>query len=591
MPGDSTEDKTQLNPETGLEPPAAERSDAATLPRSTTLQVPDHELLRRIGGGAYGEVWLARNVMGTYRAVKIVYRKTFSNDRPYEREFTGIQKFEPISRSHERLVDVLQVGRNDPAGYFYYVMELADDANVGQASSLPVERASRPAVTHGHKASRTATRETETGSSIANRQSEIANPEKYIPKTLAKELHNRGRLPADECLRLRLTLTSALGHLHRHGLIHRDIKPSNIIFVNGIPKLADIGLVADAAEARSFVGTEGFIPPEGPGTARADLYSLGKVVYEICTGKDRQEFPELPTLLGDGQDRTELLELNEVVLKACEDEPTQRYQSAEEMHADLVFLQRGKSVKRLRSVEQRLAVLTRVGTAVAMAAVVVTGAYFYQQLQTRRFEKLAHENLQLAGEEARQRQKFQEAFSKSDSLLAGQLIERDKPDHAVAFLCRALRSDPTNVVAGAKLLSTLLYSNFATPCSRPFRQDGEEPSSSVVVNTEATRAVVLYRSGPPKFLDLGTGKSLTPRIHEPGLEMLRKLVSRATNSDPFRFLIPKHVLMGLQAIYDRPIIAAAFSRDGNKVAMASRDGTARVWDWATGQPAAPPLIH
>ena len=58
-----------------------------------------------------------------------------------------------------------------------------------------------------------------------------------------------------------------------------------------MPKLADIGLVADVSEARSFVGTEGYIPPEGPGTPQADLYSLGKVLYEISTGKDRQDFP------------------------------------------------------------------------------------------------------------------------------------------------------------------------------------------------------------------------------------------------------------------------------------------------------------
>src|SRR6266511_4197226 len=63
--------------------------------------VPDHELLRCIGRGSYGEVWLARNVMGTYRAVKIVYRKNFSHDRPFEREFEGIKKFEPVSRLHE----------------------------------------------------------------------------------------------------------------------------------------------------------------------------------------------------------------------------------------------------------------------------------------------------------------------------------------------------------------------------------------------------------------------------------------------------------------------------------------------------------
>src|SRR5262249_57381198 len=90
------------------------------------LQVADHELLRRIGEGSYGEVWLARNVFKEYRAVKIVHRRSFQHDRPYEREFKGIQRFEPISRIHESQVDILQVGRNEQAGYFYYVMELAD---------------------------------------------------------------------------------------------------------------------------------------------------------------------------------------------------------------------------------------------------------------------------------------------------------------------------------------------------------------------------------------------------------------------------------------------------------------------------------
>src|SRR5256712_12866033 len=74
--------------------------------------------------------------MGPFRAVKIVYRKTFDHDRPYEREFNGIQKFEPISRSHDGLIDILQIGRNDDEGYFYYVMELADQVNSPVAAEV-----------------------------------------------------------------------------------------------------------------------------------------------------------------------------------------------------------------------------------------------------------------------------------------------------------------------------------------------------------------------------------------------------------------------------------------------------------------------
>ena len=90
------------------------------------FSIPDHTLLHLIGRGSYGEVWLARNVMGTLRAVKIVQRASFETGRPYEREFEGIRKCEPVSRAHEGLIDVLHMGRDDAAGFFHYVMELAD---------------------------------------------------------------------------------------------------------------------------------------------------------------------------------------------------------------------------------------------------------------------------------------------------------------------------------------------------------------------------------------------------------------------------------------------------------------------------------
>src|SRR5262249_44439388 len=149
---------------------------------------------------------------------------------------------------------------------------------------------------------------------------------------------------------------------HKHELVHRDIKPSNIIFVNGVPKLADIGLVAALKEAHSYVGTEGFIPPEGPGTPQADLYSLGKVLYEVSTGKDRHEFPVLPAQWSESPEYAGLLELNEVILHSCDQNPAKRFASAWEMHGELLLVLNGKSVRRLRVLERRLVTLKRAGS-------------------------------------------------------------------------------------------------------------------------------------------------------------------------------------------------------------------------------------
>ena len=270
--------------------------------------VPDHTMLRCVGQGSYGQVWLARDVIGSYHAVKVIYRTSFKEVTPYEREFRGIQRFTPISRSHPGFVNVLHVGRNDEAGYFYYVMEAGDDEILGQQ----------------------------------------IDPNTYSPKNLARVLSRRARLPVAECLQLSLNLTSALDQLHQHHLVHRDIKPSNIIFVNDSPKFADIGLVAEIAETGregSYVGTEGYIPPEGPGTVAADVYSLGKVIYEASTGMDRKDFPHLPNWMVASHGDAMLFQLNKIILRACETDPQLRYPSAAAMHEELLHLEQHKSLK------------------------------------------------------------------------------------------------------------------------------------------------------------------------------------------------------------------------------------------------------
>lgn len=261
--------------------------------------IPNLRLLRCIGRGAYGEVWLARDEIGVHLAVKLIYKNNFPDRSPFEREYRGILHYTPLSRTHHGLVQILHVGRQQEAGFFYYVMELADCAVSGRD----------------------------------------IDPDFYVPRTLAYEHDTRGRLPVRESLTLALELSEALNYLHSRQLIHRDIKPANIIYVNGVAKLADVGLVTHVAEARrdpKHLGTEGFVPPEGPGTPTADVYSLGKVLTEVCLGHAALKNPDAPVTLAEGESESELAQFRAIIARACDDDMERRCKSVQEFEADLM---------------------------------------------------------------------------------------------------------------------------------------------------------------------------------------------------------------------------------------------------------------
>lgn len=484
---------------------AGPKQDCPPVPK-----VPDHDLLRLIGSGSYGDVWLARNITNALWAIKIIYRHRFDDTRPFEREFNGIQRFEPISRTHPCQVAILHIGKNDADGYFYYVMELADDAS-DDTRNLPSHSAENPA--------------------FSSRQPP-GSIESYVPKTLKWELKTRSRLPFDRCLRIGLSLTTALAHLHHHGLIHRDIKPSNIIFVGGLPKLADIGLVSWIDATRSFVGTEGFVPPEGSGSPEADIYSLGKVLYEISTGRDRQEFPELPTALREIEDCEGLVELNEIILKACESDPSKRYRSAEEMHADLALLQAGKSVRRARSLEKHLRALKRF----AMGAIAIVGitaaAWFYQQHQTRQAQFWAEQSrerlVRLYTAQATQRIDEGNLLGSLPWLAEALLLDQGKSaeqTHRVR-LGITLRQSPS------------LEAYWQRP--EPFRLIDISPDQHMLLSAHQNTAHIL---------DVETGSPL-----------------------------------GAPLKHEAKVLSASFSPQGDRIFTSTQTGVATVWDVATRSP-------
>src|SRR5579872_3655423 len=109
-------------------------------------------------------------------------------------------------------------------------------------------------------------------------------------------LHRAGRLETSEAMRIAISVLNALDYAHDHNIVHRDIKPSNILLdENRIPYLGDFGIVLATNEKRitragTAMGTALYMSPEqitDPGSVdrRADIYSMGCVIYEMLTGQ------------------------------------------------------------------------------------------------------------------------------------------------------------------------------------------------------------------------------------------------------------------------------------------------------------------
>lgn len=235
------------------------------------MNIPDYTLLQSCGKGAYGQVWLAQS-----QTNKLVALKYVANSQAGDREFEGLINYSQLPES-PHLIRILHLGKLEDG--FFYTMELADG---------------------------------------------LYSQGSYVPETLAERLKRTKRLPVTEVMDLATAMLSALGTLHEADMVHRDLKPENILYVNGTPKLSDVGLVRSSEQTVSLGGTLGFIPPERlkPGNSAAynasdDLYALGKVLYCALTGNAVEKFPSVPPEMINN---TLCCHLNQIILKACGNE-------------------------------------------------------------------------------------------------------------------------------------------------------------------------------------------------------------------------------------------------------------------------------
>jgi serine/threonine protein kinase len=176
-------------------------------------------------------------------------------------------------------------------------------------------------------------------------------------KVLRQILAEQGKLPTERAVRIALGICDALEYIHSQGIVHRDLKPENIMVdAEDHIKLIDFGISASAGARRltfskfsSTLGTPDYISPEQVkgkrGDARCDVYALGVILYEMLTGEVPFQGPSPLAVMNDRlvnhpipprEVNPEVTpEMQEIIYRALERDPSKRYASASEFAKDL----------------------------------------------------------------------------------------------------------------------------------------------------------------------------------------------------------------------------------------------------------------
>jgi serine/threonine-protein kinase len=269
--------------------------------------VAGYELIRRLGRGAMGAVFLARQISLDREVAFKVLAPRFSKNENYVRRF--LREAQSAARlNHTNIITAIDVG--DADGWKYFVMEYVDGP------------------------------------------------------TVADLLERGGALDEARAIQIVMQAASALDHAHRNGFVHRDVKPANIILApGGIAKLCDLGLAKEVEEVSGdteegqTLGTPDYISPEQARgerdiDIRVDIYSLGATLYHMVTGQVPYSGPTPAVVmtkhLTEPPPDARRVQPHvtpataAVILKAMAKDREERHQTPEELYTDLAAAREGR---------------------------------------------------------------------------------------------------------------------------------------------------------------------------------------------------------------------------------------------------------
>ena len=455
--------------------------ESALLPEETLGgRIGPYKLLQKIGEGGFGVVWMAEQEEPIRRRVALKIIKPGMDTREVIARFEAERQALALM-DHPNIAHVFDASATD-AGRPYFVMELV--------RGVPITR--------------------------------------YC---------DENRMPAEARLGLFVSVCQAVQHAHQKGVIHRDLKPSNILVTlhDGVPvpKIIDFG-IAKATGAlltdktlftqfHAFVGTPVYASPEQMEASgldidtRADIYSLGVLLYELVVGRTpfdpdalaksgleamrrtiREVDPPRPShrlgTLSEAdrasvvhQRSTEVMklalllrgDLDWIVMRCLEKDRMRRYDTAATLAADIQHHLRNEPVVArppsllygMRKFVRRHRVGVAAGAAIALSlagGLIAASALFVRERAARQLAVAAERSegeLRQQAEIARQLET--KRVARTALVLAEQLLGQGRTAEGLAHLVQAARKDPHNPTIAPRLASILTAHNFLLPDGAP----------------------------------------------------------------------------------------------------------------------------
>ncbi len=554
------------------EPQAALAGTAAPMPQ----RLGEYLLLRPIGSGGMGMVYEAiQESLGRHVALKTL---------PFHHlgDTTRLERFRREARAaarlhHTHIVPVFGIG--DHEGLHYYTMQfirghgldailqevkrLRHDPGASAAAHAPPGQQLSTALALGLQSGRLPIDEMGTQRStgaVVTQSHPGPRPEPPATTSLLSGSGDRSELsdqPEAQYLRsvarIGVQVAEALEYAHQQGILHRDIKPSNLLLdAQGEVWVTDFGLAKatdsdELTRTGDIVGTLRYMAPErfnGWSDPRSDVYALGATLYELLTLRPAFEesdrvkliervLHESPTPLRQ-LDRRIPRDLETIVLKALAKEPGERYATAGQLAEDLQRFVAGKPIlARRSSAIERLWRWSKRNPVLALAAGAVAAALLVTTVIAVLYAEGQHH------------------FA----------TEQAKANTEITRLNADLGKERGSLTASLAVSNRLLAIRNFDRGQAAFEKGEIGPGLLWMV--ESWRSAVAAR--------------------DPAWQHAAR-----ANLAAWR---PHHARLKAVLSHDSPVDAAAFSPDGKTVLTGGDDGTARLWEAATGRPIGQPIRH